>query len=139
MTRERLRLSDKQERILVQCQLMGITAKEFQQIATRFRALDQERQFKAIVDQTITGFTWEIRKPKDFTLFTPCGKRCEVSFVRNQRALASDVYNYLANITVFENGKTVRWVIDARLHKHPWEVVAVCPEQMVVENNLRNC
>lgn len=59
MPRERAKLSDKQERILVQAQLMGLTARDMQQIGNRLIALQQEAQEKFEIAETIQGYTWE--------------------------------------------------------------------------------
>ena len=58
MPRGRKALTDKQERILVQCQLMGLTTADMVQISNRLRALDKEREFKSRVNEFASGFTW---------------------------------------------------------------------------------
>lgn len=45
MTRTRTPLTEKQERILVQCQLMGLTTRDMTQISNRLVALERERNF----------------------------------------------------------------------------------------------
>lgn len=59
MARGRAQLSEKQERILIQCQLMGLTTRDMTQISNRLKALDKEREFKARVNEVTAGVTWE--------------------------------------------------------------------------------
>jgi hypothetical protein len=58
MARERAKLSDKQERILVQCQLMGLTPSDMTQISNRLVALERERAFKADIAEAVGDKTW---------------------------------------------------------------------------------
>lgn len=58
MTRGRVQLSDKQERILVQAQLMGLTPKDMQQISNRLIALKKESESKQEISEAIQGYTW---------------------------------------------------------------------------------
>lgn len=58
MARERAKLSDKQERILVQCQLMGLTPSDMTQISNRLVALEKERAFKADIAEAVGDKTW---------------------------------------------------------------------------------
>ena len=59
MPRGRAQLSEKQERILVQCQLMGLTTRDMTQISNRLRALDKEREFKERVNLVTAGMAWK--------------------------------------------------------------------------------
>lgn len=54
MPRERIKLSDKQERIIVQCQLMGITTRDMVQISNRLVAIEKEAFFKKTVEQVMS-------------------------------------------------------------------------------------
>ena len=74
MPRGRKKLSDKQERILVQCQLMGLTTADMTQISNRLRALDVERVFKARVDEFSQGFTFTEKSKREFTITDESGK-----------------------------------------------------------------
>jgi hypothetical protein len=58
MARERAKLTDKQERILVQCQLMGLTTRDMTQISNRLVALEKEREFKAEIADAVADKTW---------------------------------------------------------------------------------
>ncbi len=59
MARERAKLSDKQEKILIQAQLMGLTANDMQQIGNRLMALKKESEEKANIADVIQGYSWE--------------------------------------------------------------------------------
>ena len=58
MARERAKLTDKQERILVQCQLMGLTTRDMTQISNRLVALERERGFKSDIAEATADKTW---------------------------------------------------------------------------------
>lgn len=78
MPRGRKQLSEKQERILIQCQLMGLTTADMVQISNRLRALDTERDFKARVDEFCQGFTWNEKSKREFTVTDSDGKIYDV-------------------------------------------------------------
>lgn len=59
MTRGRAALTEKEERILVQAQLMGLSTASMVKIGNRLRALEKEREEIARIDETCQGFTWE--------------------------------------------------------------------------------
>lgn len=59
MARGRAKLTEKQERILIQAQLMGLTPQDMQRISNRLIALQKEAdEIKRIGDQT-QGYIWE--------------------------------------------------------------------------------
>jgi hypothetical protein len=58
MARERAKLTDKQERILVQCQLMGLTTRDMTQISNRLVALEKERGFLSDIADATADKTW---------------------------------------------------------------------------------
>jgi hypothetical protein len=58
MPRSRAALSDKEERILVQAQLMGLTTASMVKIGNRLRALEKEREEIARINQKCQGFSW---------------------------------------------------------------------------------
>lgn len=78
MPRGRKQLSEKQERILIQCQLMGLTTADMTQISNRLRALDVERAFKARVSEFSQGFTFTEKSKREFTIVDNQGKIYEV-------------------------------------------------------------
>ena len=56
MPRGRAALTEKEERILVQAQLMGLSTASMVKIGNRLRALEQERDEIARIDSDIQGF-----------------------------------------------------------------------------------
>ncbi len=85
MPRERAKLSDKQERILVQCQLMGLTPQDMQQISNRLIALQKEADEIKSIGETIYGFTWNKDDKGRWTVITPEGYHCEFTKGKNGR------------------------------------------------------
>jgi hypothetical protein len=65
MPRSRAALSDKEERILVQAQLMGLSTQSMVKIGNRLKALEQEREEIRRIDQATQGFTWVEPKSND--------------------------------------------------------------------------
>lgn len=59
MARERAKLTEKQERILVQCQLMGMTTADMVKISNRLKALDLDKQHREDIADAVTDMTWE--------------------------------------------------------------------------------
>ena len=59
MARERAKLTEKQERILIQCQLMGLTTRDMTQISNRLVALERERDLLAQIGEYTSGKQWE--------------------------------------------------------------------------------
>ena len=59
MARGRAALTEKEERILVQAQLMGLSTSSMVKIGNRLRALEKEREEIARIDETCQGFAWE--------------------------------------------------------------------------------
>ncbi len=59
MARERAKLSDKQEKILMQAMLMGLDARDMQQIGNRLMALKREAEEKASIADNIAGYSWK--------------------------------------------------------------------------------
>ena len=59
MARGRAQLSEKEERIMVQAQLMGLDTASMIRIGNRLRAIDEERRKRQEIDEAIAGYTWE--------------------------------------------------------------------------------
>ena len=59
MARDRAKLTDKQERILVQCQLMGLTTRDMTQISNRLVALEREREWLRDIDESKADCEWQ--------------------------------------------------------------------------------
>jgi len=77
MTRVRAKLTDKQERILVQAQLMGLTPRDMQRISNRLIALQKEAEESKNVNDTISGYTWIKNDKESWTITTPEGYVCK--------------------------------------------------------------
>lgn len=57
MARERVALTDKEEKILVQAQLMGLTTASMVKIGNRLKALERERELRAEVESLASNYT----------------------------------------------------------------------------------
>jgi hypothetical protein len=79
MARGRAKLSDKQERILVQAQLMGLTPRDMQQISNRLIALQREADEIKKVGDAIQGYSWTKTEKGTWNITTPDGYLCEFS------------------------------------------------------------
>ena len=79
MARGRAKLSDKQERILVQAQLMGLSAHDMQQIGNRLVALKKEADEIQRIGETTQGYTWTKTEKNTWNVKTPDGYLCEFS------------------------------------------------------------
>lgn len=110
MARGRAKLTEKQERILIQAQLMGLTPRDMQQISNRLIALQKEAEDKAEIAENISGYSWqeridETRKDEKggWIVTTPDGYRVEA--VRGKRGRSSwDSYHWDFNFTVSRPG-----------------------------------
>ena len=65
MPRGRGALTDKEERILVQAQLMGLSTQSMVKIGNRLKALEQEREEIANINEMCQGFDWDEPKNND--------------------------------------------------------------------------
>jgi len=84
MARGRTALTDKEERILVQAQLMGMSTSSMIKIGNRLKALEKERDDIAKVNDTTQGFSWEsTQSTEKLTVVTPKGYT--VKAVRGKR------------------------------------------------------
>jgi hypothetical protein len=78
MPRGRAALTEKEERILVQAQLMGLSTASMVKIGNRLRALEQEREEIARINETIQGFIFSEKQTADLlTVTTPDGMLVE--------------------------------------------------------------
>lgn len=59
MARERVALTDKEEKILIQAQLMGLNTSSMVKIGNRLKALEREREQKSNVDVLVSNFTYK--------------------------------------------------------------------------------
>jgi len=133
MPRGRKKLTDKQERILVQCQLMGLTTADMVQISNRLKALDVERAFKARVDEFSSGFTWKSIDRRNFKITDKDGKIYDVKVVADH---AKRNWNHTpteyATITITKPGTRFKpRVIKGHKLDNRWEdieISSVCPD-----------
>lgn len=79
MARGRAKLTDKQERILVQAQLMGLTPRDMQQISNRLIALQKEAEEIKKIGETTQGYSWTKTDKGTWDVRTPDGHLCEFS------------------------------------------------------------
>ena len=77
MARERSKLTDKQERILVQAQLMGLTPRDMQQISNRLIAIQKEAADKLEIQKVIEGYSWTKNDKDSWTITTSDGYVCK--------------------------------------------------------------
>jgi hypothetical protein len=134
MPRGRAKLTDKEERILVQAQLMGLGTESMVRIGNRLRALDKEREFRSKVDEAASGFSWTVKNSSSFTITDSKGKIYEV-------AVTKDYSNYdwnhggpksYADVTITHPGtRFKKRVINKHNLNNPWndEIVSACPEK----------
>jgi hypothetical protein len=74
MPNNRALLTDKEERILVQAQLMGLSTSSMVKIGNRLRALEREREELANIDRDVSGYTWNMTNaPKVIVITTSDG------------------------------------------------------------------
>jgi hypothetical protein len=66
-------LTDKEERILVQAQLMGLTTDSMVRIGNRLRALEREAEELSQINEAIHGYTWETPTKEKMTIVNPEG------------------------------------------------------------------
>ena len=102
MARGRAALTNKEEKILIQAQLMGLSTASMIKIGNRLRALEQERDAIAQIDQDCQGYSWAPIKD-GWVITTP--DRYVVEFT-NQRAGKSSWYqkNWAFDVKVSKPG-----------------------------------
>lgn len=133
MPRGRKQLTDKQERILVQCQLMGMTTADLVTISNRLKALDREREFKSKVNEVSHGFTWTAKSKRNFILTDIAGHVYEVKvFTDYTRESWNRQCHEYAEVSVKIPGTRFK---GRNISKHPirddWnddEIVSACPD-----------
>jgi hypothetical protein len=134
MPRGRAELSDKEQRILVQAQLMGLSTESMIRIGNRLKALDKEKEFKSRIAEACSGFRWEVKDNRHFTITDQTGIIFEVEVIRdyskNDWSMSSRDY---ATITVSKPGtRYKKRVIRAHRLDRDWEadeLVNACPEK----------
>jgi len=126
MARGRAQLTDKQERIMVQSQLMGLGTSDMIKIANRMRALDTEREFKRTVDQYCADFTFE---KKDYLHYVIKNQKGRVFECKGKRHWDRWAYRTDWSIEVTHPGTRLKpkVVKDVRLHENSDEIARACP------------
>jgi len=134
MPRSRAKLTDKQEKILLQCQLMGLTTRDMTQISNRLQALDREREFKSKVSDATAGFMWKEKTKTDFVVTDSDGKIYEVKTFSEYTKPNNFYYGraQYANITISKPGTRfkIREIKAHKLSSHLEDeiIASVCPE-----------
>ncbi len=131
MARERAKLTDKQERILVQCQLMGLTPRDMQQISNRLIALQKESEWRKEIAETSAGSTWT-RSDKGWQVTDSQGKIFDCTKVirsRSNRSWYSDSH-YGWNIEISKPGTRFKnkSIKDVTVYVDPYIPARLCPE-----------
>lgn len=104
MPRGRAALTEKEERILIQAQLMGLSTASMVKIGNRLKALEQEREAIDQINETTQGYSWdESSTIEKLKITTPEG--LEVLAVRGQKGKSHwGHYSWAYTITVTKPG-----------------------------------
>lgn len=70
MTRGRAQLTDKEQRILVQAQLMGLSTANMVKIGNRLKAVEKEQETRQWVDEQCRDYTWDTPANRDLLKVT---------------------------------------------------------------------
>lgn len=131
MARTRAQLSEKQERILVQCQLMGLTTSDMTQISNRLRALDKEREFKREVDKVVAGASWEKHSKQHYVIKSSEGRIYDCTMSRKQGRYSWDSME-VWTVKINHPGTRMkeRVFTDQRIFDNGLdEIAGVCPDK----------
>ena len=130
MPRSKAKLTEKQERILVQCQLMGMTTADMTTISNRLKALDREREFTDRVNEVCNDFTFVEKSPKEFVITDQDGKVYEFKvYVDRTRKDWTFYSTHFAEVKISKPGTRFKTRYDKKV-KLPLlseEVVSLCP------------
>jgi hypothetical protein len=104
MPRGRAALTEKEERILIQAQLMGLSTASMVKIGNRLKALEQEREAIDHINEMCQGYSWsENQNLEKLKVTTPDG--LEVEAVRGQKGRSHwGHYGWNYDITVTKPG-----------------------------------
>ena len=131
MARERAKLTDKQERILVQCQLMGLTTRDMTQISNRLVALEKEREFLSEISDAVAGKTWT-KIDKGWTIVDSQGRvyECRKSKPGKRHQSYWDRQVFVWDVAI--SGKDKRFkskmLSDITVHIDHGITARICPE-----------
>lgn len=132
MARGRAQLSEKEERILIQAQLMGLDTSSMVRIGNRLRALDKEREDMETISAATRGVSWT--RPADtsnWVLTSDNGKvyNCEYK-TKDTRGWSG--YKVVWNITITKPGTRYK---DRVLEKQEVWVNTDFPKRMLPEKS----
>ncbi len=131
MARERAKLTDKQERILVQCQLMGLTPRDMTQISNRLVALEKEREFLADIAEATANKTWT-KTDKGWTIVDSNGRiyECRKAKRNNRHQSYWDraVWAWDINISGKDKRFKSKQLSDITVHIDFGITSRICPE-----------
>jgi len=96
MARERSKLTEKEERILIQAQLMGLSTGSMVKIGNRLKAIEKDREDQARIDEDCQGYSWT--KIKDGWAITDSNGY--VSEFTNQQRRTGSWYNTVYSYSV---------------------------------------
>lgn len=127
MARTRAALTDKQEKIVLQCQLMGMTTADMVKISNRLKALDAEREFRVKVDEVVQGRTW-VKNAKDH--YTVTDSRGRVYDCKCKRTYDRWSPSEKWNVTVTNPGTRMkpRSFTDKSIYSSYDESARICPD-----------
>ena len=127
MPRGRASLTDKQERILVQCQLMGLTTSDMIKISNRLKALDIERENRKKVDEAVSGMTWKIVSTKNFVVTDSKGLVYDCADITNIRKIG--YYHKSFGVTITHPGTRMKpRKGELTIHENDYILARHCPE-----------
>ncbi len=99
MPNQRKPLTDKEERILVQAQLMGLSTASMVKIGNRLRAIEKEAEEKSRIAENIHGYAWTEQPTTEKMSFTnPDG----LSIVAQRKANYSGGWSYRHSSYTYE-------------------------------------
>jgi len=99
MPNQRKPLTDKEERILVQAQLMGLSTASMVKIGNRLRAIEKEAEEKSRIAENIHGYAWTEQPTTEKMSFTnPDG----LSIVAQRKANYSGGWTYRHSSYTYE-------------------------------------
>lgn len=128
MARTRAALTDKQEKILIQCQLMSMTTADMVKISNRLRALDAEREFSTKVNEVTQGKTWVKKARNHYTITDEKGLVYDCVMRKEYRDRWTPVEKW--NVTVSHPGTRMKERVykDISLYASGDECSRICPD-----------
>jgi hypothetical protein len=131
MARERAKLTDKQERILVQCQLMGLTPRDMTQISNRLVALEREREFLTEIADASANKTWT-KIDKGWRIVDSRGRTYECQKAkpgkRHQSYWDRQIFAWDVAISGKDKRYKVKNLADITVHIDNGITARICPE-----------